>query len=65
MGTDLDDGCGVQIKAVVVAAAAASAQALRRHCADHLAAYKVALVIELRGSLPKSPLGKVLKRYLA
>lgn len=65
VGTDLNDGCGVQIKAVVVASAPVTAQALRRHCAAHLAAYKVPLVIEMRESLPKSPLGKVLKKYLA
>lgn len=65
VGTDLGDGCGIQIKAVVVADAGTSAQALRRHCAAHLAAYKVPLVIEMRASLPKSPLGKVLKKYLA
>jgi long-chain acyl-CoA synthetase len=58
------------IKAVVVPAEPAgleqapTPQALRRWCAERLAAYKVPAICEWRTELPKSPLGKVLKKYL-
>lgn len=41
-----------------------TAAALAAHCAERLAPYKRPARIELRESLPKSPLGKVLHREL-
>jgi long-chain acyl-CoA synthetase len=43
---------------------ALSAEALAAHCAERLAPYKRPVRIEFRESLPKSPLGKVLRREL-
>lgn len=53
------------IKAVVVPIdATPTEQALRRWCIERLASYKVPAICECRAELPKSPLGKVLKKYL-
>jgi long-chain acyl-CoA synthetase len=41
-----------------------TAQALREHCARHLTGYKVPRRIEFRERLPKTPVGKVLRRQL-
>jgi len=41
-----------------------SAEALAAHCAERLTPYKRPVRIEFRESLPKSPLGKVLRREL-
>ena len=41
-----------------------TAEALREHCAQHLAAYKRPKRIEFRDELPKTPIGKVLRRQL-
>ena len=43
---------------------ALTAEALREHCARHLARYKQPRRIEFRDTLPKSPIGKVLHREL-
>ncbi|MQA96458.1 MAG: AMP-binding protein [Streptosporangiales bacterium] len=37
---------------------------IRRHCAEHLAEYKVPSAVVLRSELPKNILGKVLRRVL-
>ena len=57
---------GERIKAVVVLSeeVALSAEQLRTHCRQHLAAFKVPHIVEFRDSLPKSHLGKILKREL-
>ena len=34
------------------------------YCREHLAAYKVPRHVEIRGELPKSPAGKILRREL-
>jgi long-chain acyl-CoA synthetase len=39
-------------------------QTLRAYCAEHLARYKLPKHIEFRDSLPKSPVGKILRREL-
>jgi long-chain acyl-CoA synthetase len=39
-------------------------QALREYCQRELAAYKVPKLLEFRESLPKSLIGKVLRREL-
>ena len=41
-----------------------SAEELREHCRTKLAAYKVPKQIEIRGDLPKSQVGKILRRVL-
>lgn len=38
---------------------------VREHCRRHLAAYKVPKQLEFRGALPKSAIGKMLRRELA
>ncbi len=43
----------------------ATADEIRTWCRDHLAAYKVPKYIEFRTALPKSAVGKVLRRELA
>jgi long-chain acyl-CoA synthetase len=45
--------------------ARATAEDLLDHCRRHLAAFKVPAAVEFRDSLPKSPIGKVLRRVLA
>jgi long-chain acyl-CoA synthetase len=41
-----------------------TAEMLREHCAQHLTGYKRPKVIEFRDELPKTPIGKVLRRQL-
>jgi long-chain acyl-CoA synthetase len=58
---------GELVKAVVVAEEGAdlSEAEVKRHCAQHLASYKVPQIVEFRPELPRNPSGKVLKRDLA
>jgi long-chain acyl-CoA synthetase len=57
---------GEAVKAWVVLRADAdiAAEALQAHCRERLAAYKVPRQIEFRAALPKSAVGKVLRRAL-
>ena len=57
---------GEVVKAFVILkpGARASAEELRRHCAANLAEFKRPVEIELRESLPKTAVGKVLRRAL-
>ena len=59
-------GVGEIIKAVIVLndEATCSAEAVQNYCREHLASYKVPGLIEFRAALPRSPLGKVLKKEL-
>jgi long-chain acyl-CoA synthetase len=61
-----DDYQGEAVKAWVVLrdGQAATAEELRGYCKERLAAYKVPKQIEFRGTLPKSMVGKVLRRML-
>ncbi|MFN9646407.1 MAG: class I adenylate-forming enzyme family protein [Cyanobacteriota bacterium] len=52
------------IKAVVVSEGPVEPKELIRHCQGRLARYKVPLLVEFRDEIPKSPLGKVLRKYL-
>jgi long-chain acyl-CoA synthetase len=57
---------GEKIKAVVVLkeSGAATQEELIEYAASQLAEYKVPKLIEFRAEIPKSPLGKVLRKYL-
>jgi len=57
---------GELVKAVVVAEEGSdlSEAEVKRHCAQHLASYKVPQLVEFRPELPRNPSGKVLKRDL-
>jgi long-chain acyl-CoA synthetase len=57
---------GEAVKAWVVLAkdANATAEEIRAHCRERLAAYKVPRYVEFRDALPKSTVGKVLRRML-
>lgn len=61
-----DAKSGEQVKAYVVAKAGASlsAEQVRAHCKQYLAPYKVPKAVEMRTELPKSAVGKVLRREL-
>jgi O-succinylbenzoic acid--CoA ligase len=54
------------VTAVVVLAdhSQASAEELRRHCAQHLAGFKVPRRFELASALPRTPSGKLMRRAL-
>lgn len=61
-----DARTGEMVKAFVVAKPGASltAEQVREHCKQYLAPYKVPKAVELRAELPKSAVGKVLRREL-
>jgi len=59
-----DESGGEKIKAVLAAPEGVSRLAVRAHCVRHLAEFKHPKVIEIRKELPKSPLGKILRKYL-
>ena len=60
-----DDKSGEAVKVFVVKKdAALTVEALREHCKQNLTGYKVPKLIEFRDSLPKSPVGKILRREL-
>lgn len=59
-------GYGEKIKAVIVARAgeSCSSEEILAHAAPRLADYKLPKLVEFRGEIPRSPLGKVLRKYL-
>jgi long-chain acyl-CoA synthetase len=61
-----DDKTGEAVKVFVVArnGAALSAESVMAHCREHLTAYKVPRLVEFRKELPKSNVGKILRRAL-
>ena len=62
-----DESVGERIKAIVVTredVRAASGNELKAWCRKHLAAYKVPQYIEFRDMLPKSKVGKLLRREI-
>ncbi|MFO1496388.1 MAG: AMP-binding protein [Lysobacterales bacterium] len=60
-----DEKTGEAIKLVVVRKdPALTVEALRAHCRELLTGYKQPRVIEFRDSLPKTPVGKILRREL-
>jgi long-chain acyl-CoA synthetase len=52
------------VKAVVVPDDGLRERELIGFCRERLAAYKVPQIVEVRDEIPKSPLGKVLRKYL-
>jgi long-chain acyl-CoA synthetase len=52
------------VKAVVVPSADCDDRELVQFCQERLANYKVPRIVEFRDEIPKSPLGKVLRKYL-
>ena len=60
-----DSNSGEAVKLVVVKKETAlTANELIAHCRNHLTGYKIPRHIEFRSELPKSPIGKVLRRTL-
>jgi long-chain acyl-CoA synthetase len=58
-------GSGEKVKAFIVAGVTAPTEAeVIAHCRVHLAAYKVPSSVEFVTELPKSPIGKILRREL-
>lgn len=59
-----DEKTGEAVKAFVVATEALTEQEVREWCKEKLTAYKVPKVIEFRKELPKTNVGKILRREL-
>jgi long-chain acyl-CoA synthetase len=60
-----DDKTGETVKLVVVKKDPALTEAqIMAHCREHMTAYKQPRVIEFRTELPKTPVGKILRREL-
>jgi long-chain acyl-CoA synthetase len=60
-----DEHSGEAVKAFVVKKdASLTEEALIKHCRESLAAYKVPRQVEFRGELPKSPIGKIIRKDL-
>jgi long-chain acyl-CoA synthetase len=60
-----DDKSGERVKAYVVAGTnAPTSEEVIAHCKKDLAAYKVPTAVEFVDELPKSPIGKILRREL-
>ena len=62
---DLQRGEVVKAFVVLRPGASAAAEELRTHCASSLARFKIPAEVEFRSDLPKSMVGKVLRRALA
>jgi acyl-CoA synthetase (AMP-forming)/AMP-acid ligase II len=61
----LPDNKWGEVVGAVVAGPAADPVTLRRHCAEHLAAFKVPKRVVVMHEIPKGPTGKVQRRLLA
>ncbi len=60
-----DARTGEAVRAYVVPLAESlTEEAVKAHCRKHLSAYKVPKVIEFRSELPKTPIGKILRKEL-
>jgi long-chain acyl-CoA synthetase len=60
-----DAATGEAVKAFIVARDGGLTQAdIRAHCKEHLTAYKVPKIVEFRDDLPKSNVGKILRKDL-
>jgi len=59
-----DETSGEAVKAFIVTNKDVTDEELIKHCKDQLTAYKVPRQFERRDELPKTPVGKVLRREL-
>lgn len=59
-----DPNYGEMVKAVVVADAGCTGEEIIALCGEQLAWYKVPKRVEFRSEIPRSPLGKILRKYL-
>ncbi|MBA4108994.1 MAG: long-chain fatty acid--CoA ligase [Leptothrix sp. (in: Bacteria)] len=60
-----DEHSGEAVKLVIVRQnPAVTEQQVRDYCAQHLTGYKRPKVVDFRGELPKTPVGKILRREL-
>ncbi len=59
-----DDVAGERVKLVVVTSSPITAEDIKKHCRVHLTGYKIPKVIEFREELPKTNVGKILRREL-
>ena len=60
-----DEACGEVVKAVIVKKDPSLDEAsVIAHCRDNLTGYKVPKIIEFRDELPKTNVGKILRREL-
>jgi long-chain acyl-CoA synthetase len=59
-----DSIAGERVKLVVVVTHPVSADEIKKHCRKHLTGYKVPKEIEFRDDLPKTNVGKILRREL-
>lgn len=60
-----DEQCGEVVKLFVVAASPdVTEQSILAHCREHLTSYKIPRQIEFRSELPKTNVGKILRRAL-
>jgi len=60
-----DEKYGETVGAVVVTRGAVAEDALRAHCGESLAAFKVPVRVHVLDAIPKGPTGKVQRRHLA
>jgi long-chain acyl-CoA synthetase len=63
MGVDDPDADQV-VKVVIVPKNSCEAKEIIEYCGRKMAVYKIPRIIEFRAKIPKSPLGKVLRKYL-
>jgi long-chain acyl-CoA synthetase len=59
-----DERSGQAVKAFVVARATLTVEQVREFCREHMTAYKVPKYVEFRETLPKTNIGKILRRAL-
>jgi long-chain acyl-CoA synthetase len=60
-----DDRSGQAVKVFVVARETLTVEQVREFCREHMTAYKVPKYVEFRETLPKTNIGKILRRELA
>ncbi|WED24434.1 AMP-binding protein [Vibrio sp. JC009] len=59
-----DKVAGERVKLIVVTSAPVTPEELKKHCRHHLTGYKIPKVVEFREELPKTNVGKILRREL-
>ncbi|MDB1126238.1 AMP-binding protein [Vibrio algarum] len=59
-----DEITGERVKLVVVTHGSVTTDDIKKHCRQHLTGYKIPKVIEYRDELPKTNVGKILRREL-